>query len=145
MDKNKRVEICMPIVFFLIAIYIFVTAQGLPGVEGVFPSMISVVMLLSSLTIFIKNLRNSKSVIDVAGINWLNIAKVAAALLVYIFIFDLLGYVLSTVLLGSFIVYSLGVKDIKNTLLYPLLIVVILFIVFKMLLNIPLPTLFLDI
>jgi len=135
----------MPIAFILLSIYIFIEAAMLPGIEGIFPAMIGTVMFLSSVTILIKNIRTSKSVIDVSGVNWWNILKIALALIVYVFIFEPLGYFISTFLMGVFAIYSLGLRDIKKAILYPLAIVLILFFAFKILLNVPLPTLFLDI
>lgn len=143
MDKNKKIEIALPLCFILFAIYVIVTGLRLPGVEGYFPIMIGVAMMLSSISILVSALRKAKSVIAIEKINLSNIVKASLALLVYVLLLPMIGYFASTVLLGIFIIHALGYREWSSMILYPFIIVTILFFGFKVLLRVPLPVSFL--
>lgn len=144
MDKNKRVEIATPVFFIALSIYIFIVALTLPDVEGVFPMMIAVCMLASSVVILVKLLRTTKCIIDLTKINVMNLVKITMALIIYAVIINRVGYIISTVLLGIYSTYALGLRDLKKIVIYPVAIVLVLFVSFKLLLNVPLPMAFLD-
>jgi len=144
LEKNIRVELATPALFIAFSVYILIVAFTLPDVEGIFPAMIGVLMLLSSVSIFIKVLRSNKAIIDISKINIRNLTKISAALIVYILIFNLLGYVISTLLLGIYTLYALGIRDLKKLIIFPATFVLVLFISFKVLLNVPLPMIFFD-
>lgn len=144
MDKNKRVELATPALFIAFSIYILIVAFTLPDVEGIFPAMIGVLMLLSSGGILIKGLRSQKAAIDISKVNIRNLAKISAALVVYILIFNRAGYVISTLLLGIYTLYALGIRDLKKLAIFPAAIVLVLFVGFRVLLNVQLPMIFFD-
>lgn len=139
MDLNNKIESSLPLFFIVFSIYIIVASLNLPGVEGYFPIMIGSVMMVSSVKIFASSLKTSKSVITIEKINISNIVKASIALIIYIIVLPYAGYLISTILLGIFIIHALGYKDKLSMTLYPLIIVGILFFSFKILLRVPLP------
>jgi hypothetical protein len=144
MDKNKKIEIVMPLFFIAFAIYIIDAGRKLPSVEGYFPMMIGAAMLISALVILGSSLKSAKSVIAIEKINVLNIAKSLVTLLIYFILLPRIGYFASTVLLGIVIIRILGYKNKLLTVIYPIVIVTALFFTFKILLMVPLPVSFLE-
>ena len=102
-------------------------------------------MLLSALSIFIHTWKTQSSVIHMENINLLNIAVTILILVGYVIVLNKIGYFISTFLLGVLVMRLLGYKNKVGLILYPLAIVAVLFLGFKFLLNVPLPTVFLDV
>jgi putative tricarboxylic transport membrane protein len=139
LENNKKIELFLPIGFICFAIYVIVIGFNLPGVEGYFPMMIGFLMLASSIAILIKTLKQPQPIIHIEKINISNIIKAVVALVIYVILLPRIGYLVSTFLLGVFIIHALGFREKKAMIFYPLIIVGILFICFKVLLGVPLP------
>lgn len=101
-------------------------------------------MFIPSVILLCQSLKTTKSTFDISKINIGNLIKISVALIVYSIIINFIGYIISTFLLGAYTIYALGLRDMKKIILYPLAIVLITFICFKLLLSIPLPMAFLD-
>jgi len=139
MDKNKKVEIFIGVSFLMVGIYVIYSGFTLPGVEGYFPLIIGMLMSASAICVIAKSLKNTQSIIHIEKINCKNIFKTAASLMIYVFALPRIGYVLSTFLLGLFIIYSMNSDRKFAAVIYPLLFVAVLFLGFKVMLHIPLP------
>jgi len=144
-EKNKKIELCLPLFFVALGIYMIFVGHGLSRNDGYFPMLVGAIMLLSSLSIFIRTWKTQNSVIHIEKINLRNIAVTVLILVGYVIVLNRIGYFISTFLLGVLVIRLLGYKNKVGLILYPLAIVAILFLGFKFLLNVPLPTVFLDV
>ena len=81
--------------------------------------------------------------IDLTKINFAAVGITIVALAAYMALFRLIGYVLSTILLGISIILGLRYNNVKGAILWPTLMVLVVFVIFRILLKVPLPVLFL--
>ncbi|MCD7906407.1 MAG: tripartite tricarboxylate transporter TctB family protein [Clostridium sp.] len=141
--KQLIIELAMPIVFALVSIYIIVKAIPMEG-EGVFPIMSAGVLLICAAYLFFETLVKKEVVVTLEGVNLGKVAITLLALIVYVLLIKKIGYIIDTFLLCVFIIRSLGYKKIGVTVLCAALAVCATFVVFKVLLSVPLPMIFLD-
>ena len=141
--KQLIIELAMPIVFALVSIYIIVKAIPMEG-ERVFPIMSAGVLLICAAYLFFETLVKKEVVVKLEGVNLGKVAITLLALIVYVLLIKKIGYIIDTFLLCVFIIRSLGYKKIGVTLLCAALAVCATFVVFKVLLSVPLPMIFLD-
>lgn len=141
--KQLMIELAMPIVFVLASIYIIVKAIPMEG-EGVFPIMSAGVLLICSAYLFFETLVKKEQVVNLEGVNLGKVMVTLLALVVYVLLLKKIGYMIDTFLLCVFIIRSLGYKKIGITILCAVLAVCATFVVFKVLLSVPLPMIFLD-
>lgn len=141
--KQLIIELVMPIVFALISIYIIVKAIPMEG-EGVFPIMSAGVLLICAAYLFFETLVKKEEVVKLEGVNLGKVGITLLALIVYVVLLKKIGYIIDTFLLCVFIIRSLGYKKIGITVLCAALAVCATFFVFKVLLSVPLPMIFLD-
>ena len=141
--KQLIIELAMPIVFALVSIYIIVKAIPMEG-EGVFPIMSAGVLLSCAAYLFFETLVKKEEVVKLEGVNLGKVGITLLALIVYVVLLKKIGYIIDTFLLCVFIIRSLGYKKIGITVLCAALAVCATFFVFKVLLSVPLPMIFLD-
>ena len=141
--KQLIIELAMPIVFALISIYIIVKAIPMEG-EGVFPIRSAGVLLICAAYLFFETLVKKEEVVKLEGVNLGKVGITLLALIVYVVLIKKIGYIVDTFLLCVFIIRSLGYKKIGITVLCATLAVCATFFVFKVLLSVPLPMIFLD-
>ena len=141
--KQLIIELAMPIVFALVSIYIIVKAIPMEG-EGVFPIMSAGVLLICAAYLFFETLVKKEEVVKLEGVNQGKVGITLLALIVYVVLLKKIGYIIDTFLLCVFIIRSLGYKKIGITVLCAALAVCATFFVFKVLLSVPLPMIFLD-
>ncbi len=141
--KQLLIELAMPVVFILAAIYIIVKAIPMEG-EGIFPIMSAGVLLICAVYLFFETLVKKEVIVKLEGVNLVMVGITLLALVVYVVLLKKIGYIIDTFLLCVFIIRSLGYKKIGITVLCAALAVAATFFVFKVLLSVPLPMIFLD-
>lgn len=145
MDKKKQiVELSFPVFLALLGIFIVVVSFNY-GSEGIFPRMVGGGLTLSSLGLIIKIIKNKAYVTNFEGKNIKNVASIVLALLAYIFLFNSIGYIISTFILAAFVIYQLGYRNIVVNLIVSAAATGVVFVIFKILLKVSLPVLFLNI
>ena len=141
--KQLMIELAMPIVFMLVAVYVIVKAIPMES-EGVFPIMSAGVLLLCAVYLFVGILIKHQQVVKLEGVNLKMVGVTLLALAVYVFLLKKIGYIIDTFALCFFIIRSLGYKKTAVTLLCSALAVACVFFIFKVLLSVPLPMILLD-
>lgn len=139
--KQLMIELAMPIVFMLVAVYVIVKAIPM---ESVFPIMSAGVLLLCAVYLFVEILIKHQQVVKLEGVNLKMVGVTLLALAVYVFLLKKIGYIIDTFALCFFIIRSLGYKKTGVTLLCSALAVACVFFIFKVLLSVPLPMILLD-
>ena len=143
MNKNKLAEHIFTAVLLAIGIYMVVEGRTFRGSDKYFPMIVGGLMAVTSVWMFVEDLRKEKASVNLDKINFLAIGVTIAALFIYYFLFGAIGYILSTLLLGVSIIVGLRYSSVKGAILWPTGFVLFIFLVFKVLLKVPLPTLFL--
>lgn len=138
-DKNKIVELFFSAVFFAVGIYVFLEGRTFRGNDKYFPMIVGVLVMLVSFWVFLEDLRQTDACINLTKINFLAVGVSIAALILYMALFRILGYPVSTFLLGVSIIFGLRYESLRGTLLWPSLMVAVIFIAFKIFLKVPLP------
>ena len=107
--KKLARELFLPILFLIMSIYVFIVSKTL-GTEGVFPKMVASVLFISSVWICFDTIKNNKTYLNFEDVNILEVFKTILVLMIYIFLFNKIGYVIDTLALCSYIMISLGYK-----------------------------------
>ena len=119
---------------------------------ALFPQIMSVGLIIFSLAVIIQSIYKLSTMKDddplaapTASINVLKNKGVQAALLVialciaFVALFDVLGYVLASAIIGIIIMYLIGKRDIKVMLLVGILVPLVMWIVFYKVLTVNIP------
>ena len=133
----------MPVVFIVVSIYFIVNAIPM-GSEGVFPLMCAILQAATAVYLIGKILIKHEAVVKTEGLSIGKAALTVAALIIYVLVFELIGYWLSTFLLVGFIIWFLGYRKWWVLLLCAALTATATFFIFGQLLNVPLPMLFFE-
>ena len=141
--KQLLLELFMPVVFIAVSIY-FIVASIPMGSEGTFPLICSVLQLITAIYLMIKVFVKHETVIRLEGLNVKKALLTVVALVLYILVLDKIGYCLSTFLLVGFIIWFLGYRNWKIILLCAALTVAATYVIFGVLLHVPLPMLFFE-
>lgn len=112
--------------------------------EGVFPIMSAGVLLLCAVYLFMEVLVKREAIVKLEGVNLSMVGVTILALAAYVFLLKKIGYIIDTFLLCAFIIRSLGYKRFGIIALCSALAVAATFGVFKVILSVPLPMIFLD-
>lgn len=111
--KQLMIELAMPIVFMLVAVYVIVKAIPMES-EGVFPIMSAGVLLLCAVYLFVEILIKHQQVVKLEGVNLKMVGVTLLALAVYVFLLKKIGYIIDTFALCFFIIRSLGYKKNRS-------------------------------
>ena len=141
--KQLIIELAMPIVFALVSVYVIVKAIPMES-EGVFPIMSAGVLLACAVYLFVETLIKQKAVVKLEGVNLPMVGLTIPALVLYVVLLKRIGYLIDTFLLCAFIMRFLGYKKLGVIGICSLAAVAGTFFVFKVLLSVPLPMIFLD-
>ena len=85
-----------------------------------------------------------EAIVKLEGVNLSMVGVTILALAAYVFLLKKIGYIIDTFLLCAFIIRSLGYKRFGIIALCSALAVAATFGVFKVILSVPLPMIFLD-
>ena len=133
-NKQLMIELAMPVAFMLMAAYVIVKGLSM-GSEGVFPIMCAGVLLICAVYLLVQTLMKREVVVKLEGVN---LPRVGLTLLKKI------GYAIDTFLLCALVIRSLGYKKFHVIVPCSVIAVAVTFVIFKVLLSVPLPMVFLD-
>jgi putative tricarboxylic transport membrane protein len=139
--KNLLVDLSMPIVFIALAIWMIIESSTFPGEEGAFPRLIGLFMLIVAIFIFFTTMRQKESTVNFKNINKRKVLEILVAMALYVALFRAIGYLIDTILLCAYVITTLGYKNYKVTALTSLGVTVIVFVLFRIVLGVPLPLL----
>lgn len=141
--KQLTIELAMPILFIILSLFVIASAVPM-GKEGFFPIMSAVVLLLCAIYLFFESVIKREAVVKLEGVNLGKVGITLLILIVYAVLMKKIGYVIDTFLLCVFIIRFLGYKNLIVTALCAILTVCATFVVFKLMLSVPLPMIFLN-
>ena len=143
MKKNKYAEYIFSLVLMIIGAAVLIIGKDFRGNDKYFPSIIGAGMVITAIWMAWEDRKQDKACIDLTKINFAAVGITIVALSAYMALFRLIGYVLSTILLGISIILGLRYNNVKGAILWPTLMVLVVFVIFRILLKVPLPVLFL--
>ena len=143
MKKNKYAEYIFSLVLMIIGAAVLIIGKDFRGNDKYFPSIIGAGMVITAIWMAWEDRKQDKACIDLTKINFAAVVITIVALAAYMALFRLIGYVLSTILLGISIILGLRYNSVKGAILWPTLMVLVVFVIFRILLKVPLPVLFL--
>lgn len=139
-DANKLLEYLTSFAFMGIGLFVFLEGRNFRGNDKYFPMIVGVLTFLVAIWIFLEDSKQENSCFDIKKVNFLAVGVTCAALFIYVFLFKEIGFILSTSLLGITILVGMRFQNKLGTVLYPVIMVAVIFVVFKVLLKVPLPT-----
>ncbi len=143
MSKNKIVVLLCPVAFLLFGIYVRVACMGMPRRDATFPAMISYLVIAIAIALFIFEWRKNDHTPVFANVNFKKLLIYTAVLSMYVLTMKQIGYFIGTVLLTGTTMYILEYRRYTMLVLMAFGITAFIFAMFKYLLRVPLPTLFL--
>ena len=139
-DANKLLEYLTSFVFMGIELFVFLEGRTFRGNDKYFPMIVGALTFLAALWVFLEDSKQEKSCFDIKKVNFLAVGVTCAALFIYVFLFKEIGFILSTTLLGISILVGMRFQNKLGIVLYPVIMVAVIFLIFKVLLKVPLPT-----
>lgn len=139
MDKKKIIGLVCPVSFLAFGVYILLESQRFKSTDKIFPTMVAVLMIAISLIQLLVDLRKKKHKNVFAGNNVLRVAGYAVVLMLYAYLLKKIGYVLDTIWLTAFTLYALDYRKWKGLVIIPAAATACLYVIFKILLKVPLP------
>ncbi len=145
-EPMKKDAIVTSILFFMLAFGAFIESMKLPfgrisaPAAGFFPTILAVLLALTSLFIFVDALRRSHDgVAQGEPLKWKKILLTLGSLLVFGLVFERLGYLLATFLFILFLLRAEERQSWRLALSVALSASLFSYIVFGLLLGTPLP------
>ena len=89
--KSKTVNLFIPIILFIISIYVIITSRSY-GSEGQFPFLIGAGLLISSGALIIRTMFKNDLEVNFSDSNLTGVGITILTLVAYIFLFDKIGY-----------------------------------------------------
>ena len=139
MDKKKIIGLLCPVSFLAFGVYILLESQRFKSTDKIFPAMVAVLMIAISLIQLMVDLKKTEHKNAFAGNNVLRVAGYTAVLMLYAFLLKKIGYVLDTIWLTAFTLYALDYRKWKGLIIIPVAVTACLYVIFKVLLKVPLP------
>jgi|SRR5699024_4235822 len=135
----KNTNFYLAMTFILISIYMFVSAMDMPSNDAQFPIIIAVALFLFSAALLIQTIKTKK---DDSKLE-LNVLKriclLLTTMILYTLLINIMGYLISSVLLYISIFLIMGYRKLITGIISALVVVPVIFVVFKYFLNVPLP------
>lgn len=137
--KEKKTDILMPVFFLLLAIVIYGYCVTIPVEEAMFLMIVATVMFLCAGILLFLTFRNKKSEVSFENTEMKKVVITVVALMLYTLSLNIVGYIVDTVLLGSFIIWYLNPQKKAIPIMISIIVTVLVYIVFGILLRVPMP------
>jgi len=137
-----KTDFYLSLILIILSIIVFIESLRLPKIPSYFPRLLSILLLITAVILTMSALRRrGKEVKKVKKkeYNYYQLGAVVGSLILYILILRWLGYLLSTGLLIIWLISTSGYPKRKQIIIISIIAVVALYIIFKLILNVPLP------
>lgn len=143
MTKNKLVSLLCPTAFLIFGIWVRISAASMTKRDAMLPILVSYAVIVISIVDFVVEYRKENHKNRFADVNYVRILECLASMFLYVFLIKKIGFFFDTLLLTAFTMWALDYKNYKMLAAASLIITTAVFVVFKILLRVPLPTLWL--
>lgn len=143
MNKNKIISLISPAAFLLFGIWVRYSAASMTKRDAMMPIIVAYAIIIVSIIDFITEWRKKEHKDRFAGVNFGRVGACIAAMYLYVFLIQKIGFYLDTLWLTAFTMWVLDYKNYKMLAVSAVIITTVVFVAFNYLLNVPLPTLWL--
>ncbi|WP_428770856.1 tripartite tricarboxylate transporter TctB family protein [Treponema sp. HNW] len=116
-----------------------VAKDGVPG-PGTWPIIIAAVMLFASILIIVQGLKNAQTedkAVDIASADSIRVYVSMVSLIAYLLLMNVLGFVISTIIMLFLFIKRLGNYKWHKTLFVSAVVTAVVYGVFKYVLKVP--------
>lgn len=138
----RKGDFYLSIVLAALCIFVFVESSTFPREAATFPKISSGVLFVLAALLMISSLKGTKPKPDAAeskGFKYANAGFLVAGLVAYALLLQFLGYIITTLALVFYTIFIMGYRDKKGLIVTTLVSVVLCYLVFHSLLDVPLP------
>jgi hypothetical protein len=144
--KDLLLELSMPTVMAALAVFFLVKAASIkPKSAGIFPTICAVLLLIGVAITVIQIFAVQEKTTRFEG---LRVEKALLLLLILVLyavvLLPNIGYIISTLLLCASVMLLLGYRNLPVVGICSVVAVALIFVLFKVILKVPLPMIFLD-
>jgi len=132
-------NIYLSITLIILSIIVFIESLKLPYIDAQFPKIISISLFIAAIVLMMSSIKMKAQEKKKKEHNYWRAGIVVAGLILYILILGWLGYLFSTGLLTAYVIFILGYHKRKQTIIIATVATVVFYLIFKLLLNVPLP------
>lgn len=134
-----KTDFYMAFVFLMMGVFTYIQSQKIPDTPAEFPILIAICLFIAAFIQMFMALARRGIKAEKVEHKIRPVIIITAMTAIYIFLISYVGYLLSTVLLVYFVIAVLGYKPKKQMLLISCLATLIIFVMFKVVLRVPLP------
>jgi putative tricarboxylic transport membrane protein len=128
------------VVVFILAGAMFLQAGKLPFEAGLFPRLVTAVMVMAAVAMFARSFMGpGRAKADPVFINWPLLAITLVATVLYVIAVRTIGYFTSSAIFVPAIAYALGLRDHRAIAIGTVLFVAFLYLVFVSIFGLPMP------
>ena len=143
--KDILLELSLPVVMAALGIFVLIKAESIkPKSAATFPRICAVLMLIGVAVTILQILVAKKKMTHFEGLRVEKALLLLLMILVYTILLPRIGYIIPTLLLCACIMLLLNYRKLPVIGLCSCIAVVVIFVLFKIILKVPLPMLFLD-
>ena len=137
------VSLICPVAFLLFGIWLRFSTLSMSSRDATFPNLVAYVTIFCAIMQLIQDLKNNSHKARFTGVSFPRLIACTAGLFLYAFLLRTIGFPIGTFLLLMFIMWILGYRKYKVIVLASLAITAVVYGIFGILLNVPLPTVWL--
>lgn len=143
--KDILLELSLPVVMAALGIFVLIKAESIkPKSAATFPRICAVLMLVGVAVTILQILVTKKKTTHFEGLRVEKALLLLLMILLYTILLPRIGYIIPTLLLCACIILLLNYRKLPVIGLCSCIAVVVIFVLFKIILKVPLPMLFLD-
>ena len=143
-NKDKMIALIMPVFFTIFGIWVIMTGTQMGVNLGQFPRLIGYFTLAVALFHLVDVLRRKDfEESSFHNSNLLKVLELLAVLAIYIYMFKKAGYFICTSLLMFYVILAQGYNKYLLAAVSSVGFTAVVFVIFKLLLKVPLPTIWL--
>jgi len=131
-------NVYLSITLIILSIIVFIESSKLPNIDAQFPRLISISLFIAGVILMMSSLR-MKAQERKKKYNYWRAVTIVVGLILYILILRWLGYLLSTGLLVTYVISTLGYHKRKQIIIIATVVTIVFYLIFKLVLNVPLP------
>lgn len=144
MSRSKIINLTMPVFFILFSIWVILTSMSMGRMEGTFPRMVGAFTLIVALFQLHFDVKKTDHKDKFTGCNVPKVLEAITVLAIYVYTLNKIGYIIGTALLAFYVMRSLGYRKYRVSITMSLVFSLGAFFIFRVLLGVPLPTIWLD-
>lgn len=133
------IDMFFSLFLLIISGFIYIQAKSFPEISQKFPNLVVVCLVVFALLLMISSIKRKGEKIEKDDSDYKSVVKIIIGMVVYTIILRVVGYALSTVGLVGYTIYVMGYKKKKNITIIAFCSIIVIYMIFKLVLHVPLP------